>query len=144
MIVGILYDQYSPIVEAQIIVDFLALANEGTVHAAAVDNQARKALEQIGIDLILDIKLAQVILRYKVGDDYPSLPEGVTIDDERIFDRDFQKTSPESPALDLGKHTTPSLKEGGYPYVSNINYLRPIVPNGPISIDPTIIWLFGK
>lgn len=144
MIVGILYDQYSPIVEAQIIVDFLALANEGTVHATAVDNQARKALEQIGIDLILDIKLAQVILRYKVGENYPQLPEGVTIDDERIFDRDFQKTSSESPALDLGKHTTPSLREGGYPYVSNINYLRPIVPNGPISIDPTIIWLFGK
>ena len=144
MIVGILYDQYSPIVEAQIIVDFLALVNEGTIHAAAVDNQARKALEQIGVDLILDIKLAQVILRYKVGENYPQLPEGVSIDDDRIFDRDFQKTLPESPALDLGKHTTPSLKEGGYPYVSNINYLRPIVPNGPISIDPTIIWLFGK
>lgn len=144
MIVGILYDQYSPIVEAQIIVDFLALANEDTVHAAAIDDHARKALEQIGIDLILDIKLAQVILRYKVGDEYPQLPEGVTIDDDRIFDRDFQKASHESPALDLGKHTTPSLKEGGYPYVSNINYLRPIVPNGPISIDPTIIWLFGK
>lgn len=144
MIVGILYDQYSPIVEAQIIVDFLALANEGTVHAVAVDNQARKALEQIGIDLILDIKLAQVILRYKAGDDYPQLPEGVVIDDERIFDRDFQKTFSKSPALDLGKHTTPSLKEGGYPYVSNINYLRSIVPNGPISVDPTIIWLFGK
>lgn len=143
MIVGILYDQYAPIIESQIIIDFIALSSEGTVHAAALDDCAKRALNSINIDLVLDINLAQVILRYKVGDEYPDIP--VDISDDRVFDRDFSKRiSSTSTQLELGNHDTPSLKEGGYPYVSNINYLRPIVPNGPISIDPTIIWLFGR
>ncbi len=147
MIVGVLYDQYTPAVEARIISDFIQLSSVyKIVRAAIVDERCVKALTAVGIDVIRDFSLAEYILRYKVGDSYPEEPSESKVSSDRVYNRDLKTTVSTAVRFDFGNHSTLPLKEdNGYPYVSSINRMTPPVNSrGPINIDPTIIWLFGK
>ena len=151
----LLYDKYTPQVEAQILKDFIAL----TTSVAGQDDQyvvisdridAEKVLSSLGVQLITfetasesDIKSVSIVLRYKVGDYFTDIPDVVYENAKyEIVDRDLKVRTVNQP-MDLDVKPNPTLKEQGRPYVSPIDRLRSVRPNGPIFPDPAVIFLWG-
>lgn len=151
----LLYDKYTPQVEAQILKDFIAL----TTCVAGQDDQyvvisdridSEKVLSSLGVQLITfetasesDLKSVSIILRYKVGDSYPEVPD--VLYEKATFvtvDRDLKVRTVNQP-IDMDVKPNPTLKEQGRPYVSPIDRLRSVRPNGPIFPDPAVVFLWG-
>lgn len=151
----LLYDKYTPQVEAQILKDFIAL----TTCVAGQDDQyvvisdridSEKVLSSLGVQLITfetasesDLKSVSIILRYKVGDFYPEVPD--VLYEKATFvtvDRDLKVRTVNQP-IDVDVKPNPTLKEQGRPYVSPIDRLRSVRPNGPIFPDPAVVFLWG-
>lgn len=151
----LLYDKYTPQVEAQILKDFIAL----TTCVAGQDDQyvvisdridSEKVLSSLGVQLITfetasesDLKSVSIILRYKVGDFYTEVPD--VLYEKATFvtvDRDLKVRTVNQP-IDVDVTPNPTLKEQGRPYVSPIDRLRSVRPNGPIFPDPAVVFLWG-
>lgn len=151
----LLYDKYTPQVEAQILKDFIALTSD----IAGKDDQfvvisdridSEKVLSSLGVRLCTfetadetALRSVSIVLRYKAESYYPEIPGVLSEKAEfAIVDRDMQMRS-SNQVIELDEKPNPTLKEQGRPYVSPIDRLRSVRPNGPIFPDPAVIFLWG-
>ena len=138
-VVGLYYDTYGPNVQVQILRDLLALEVEFDGDFDVYDDKG-----MVPPQLLEDLHLTKsgspptLAIRYRVGDEWPKVPQGI-----EIVDRDLhQENAPAN--LDTSQHVGYYLRPQGRDGASlTERYLSRAYPRGSGVTDTMLLLLWG-
>lgn len=141
IIVGLIYDDYTPSVESQIARDLIAIRDaypreEFEVQATSMGPQ--KLLQALGVAMVTEGEPSLYVV-YKTTEFWPDHPNE---DENTVICRDLYVSSVE-PSLSQGVHPGYYVPtEQGRP-IREQNPLHKVAPRGKGIIDPAILMLWG-
>lgn len=144
-VVGLVWDYYTPQVEAQITRDLIALKGLPSGRNLMVCYETEepaitKVLNSLQVLRSPALPLAKLWIVYQTGPDEVEAPEHA----EDVIERDLQVHVADADVLDTGDHTGYYLKPQGRIVAPTISLNRPMPQHQPASTDPMVIYLWGS
>lgn len=143
--VGIIFDEYTPPVEAQILRDCMMLQHTASSSEEVVlvtdSNKVDRLLDSIGMRRVPTAKLAKLWILYKTQEYWPEAPEWATTEVQR--DMWVAKKDPKIlREVDEAESNGYYLPPQGRLSPDTLSLERP-APNGYVPTDPSIFMVYG-